>query len=86
MNYIKQRSSDHNQIITIVLKAIKQKTLRNLHCIECGWHMADISEKVLVVFEGETPIETLAPDKHGFVEIHCRQTKCKQYYRVEFAV
>jgi hypothetical protein len=79
------RTPYHKQVITIVLKAVTQKKLRRLHCMECGWPIADISDKVLVVFDGETAIDTLEPDNHGVVELHCRRHQCKQYYRLEFA-
>jgi hypothetical protein len=79
------RTPYHKRVITIVLKSVKQKMLRKLHCMECGWPIANISEKVLVVFDGETPIKELHPDEHGIVEIHCPRHQCKQYYRLEFA-
>lgn len=80
------RTPYHKQPITIVMKAIRQKTYRKLHCYECGQPFADISDKVIIAFDGETPVSRYEPDRIGMVEIHCTRHQCKQYYRMEFAV
>lgn len=71
---------------TYVLKAVQQKVFRQLHCIECGWPLADITDKVIVTFDGNTPVEKLIPDRIGLVEIHCKRHQCKQFVRLEFAI
>lgn len=80
------RTPYHMLPITIVLKAIKQKVYRQLHCLECGQPIADITDKVLMTFDGDTPMETYSPDRIGLIEVHCNRHQCKQYYRMEMAV
>lgn len=80
------RTPYHQQPITIVLKAIKQKAYRQLHCLECGQPIADITDKVLMTFDGDTPVQTYEPDRLGLIEIHCPRHQCKQFFRMEFAV
>lgn len=76
----------HQFPITMVMKATRQKTYRQLHCSECGWPIADITDKVVVIFDGDTPIDRLEPNRLGLVDLRCHRSDCKQYYRLEFAV
>lgn len=80
------RTPHHQQPITIVLKALKQKVYRQLHCLECGQPIADITDKVLMTFDGETPVETYHPDRIGLIEVHCPRHQCKQYFKLEQAI
>jgi hypothetical protein len=80
------RTPYHQQAITVVLKATKQKIYRHMHCIECGMPFADITDKVLMTFDGDTPISTYEPDKIGLIEVHCPRHQCKQYYKLEMAI
>lgn len=80
------RTPYHELPITIVNKAMRQKTYRQLHCLECGQPIADITDKIVVVIDGETVIEQLEPSRIGIVELHCPRHQCKQYYRMEFAI
>lgn len=80
------RTPYNQQPITIVLKAVRQKVFRQLHCLECGMPIADITDKVLMTFDGDTPIATYEPDRMGLIEIHCNRHQCKQYYRMEMAI
>lgn len=80
------RTPYHQQPMSLVFKAIKQKVFRQLHCMECGQPFADITDKVVIAYDGATPMERYEPDKMGTVEVHCPRHQCKQYYRLEFAV
>jgi hypothetical protein len=80
------RTPWHQLPITIVMKAVKQKMYRQLHCMNCGMPIADITDRVLMTFDGETPVEQLSPDRFGLIEIHCNRHVCKQFYRIEVAV
>lgn len=80
------RTPYHMLPITIVLKAIKQKVYRQLHCLECGQPIADITDKVLMTYDGDSAIESYSPDRIGLIEIHCPRHQCKQYYRMEQAL
>lgn len=80
------RTPYHRQPITLVFKAVKQKIYRQAHCLECGQPFADITDKIVTVFDGETELGQMSPDKLGIIEIHCPRHQCKQYYRMEFAV
>lgn len=75
----------NEQPITVVLKSMKQKVFRQAHCWECGMPVAEITDKIVTVFDGVTPIEQLRADTFGVVEFHCKRHACKQYYRMEFA-
>lgn len=79
------RTPYHQLPITLINKAMKQKMYRQLHCTECGWPIVDITDKIITVFDGATPIEKLIPDDIGIVETHCKRSNCKQYFRMEFA-
>lgn len=72
--------------ISLVNKAIRQKVYRPLFCIECRWPLAEITDKVVIVSDNSVIIEQLIPDRIGMVEIHCSNHRCKQYYRMEFAL
>lgn len=73
--------------ITLINKAMEQKYYRQLHCLECGWPIADITDKVLVILSDTgTVIEKLLPNAIGLIELHCKRHDCKQYYRMEFAI
>jgi hypothetical protein len=83
---IQTKRTPYNELpITVVSKAVRQKSFRQLHCIECGLPIADITDKVVVLFDDVTPVEKLVPDVMGIVEIHCGRHHCKQYYRLEFS-
>lgn len=71
--------------ISYVFKATRQKVFRQSHCIECGWPIADITDKVVVICDGNTTIEKLIPDNIGVIQVHCKRHQCKQYIRFEFA-
>lgn len=75
----------NQQPITVLIKAVKQKVFRQLHCLECGRPFLDITDKILSVSDSVTPIEQLNPDEVGIIEAHCSRHDCKQYYRMEFA-
>lgn len=80
-------TTPYNQLpITIVMKAMRQKVYRQAHCLECGWPYADITDKVVAMFDGETQLDTYLPDQFGMVELHCPNRACRQYYRLEFAI
>jgi len=72
--------------ITIVNKAMRQKVYRDLFCIECKWPLAQITDKIVLVSDGGMQIEELIPNNFGIVETHCGNHRCKQFYRMEFAV
>lgn len=72
--------------ITIVQKATHQKVFRQIHCIECGMPFADITDKVVAIFDFATPIIELHPDRIGIVACHCPRKVCQQRYRFEFAI
>lgn len=67
------------------MKAMKQKMYRQLHCQECGQPYADITDKVVMAFDGESDMTRYEPDRIGLVEVHCPRHQCKQYYKLEFA-
>lgn len=75
----------NEQPITVVMKAMKQKTYRQAHCWECGMPFMDIVDKIVTVFDGTTPVETYKPDEIGLIDVHCSRHQCKQHYRLEFA-
>lgn len=81
-----QRTPYHQLPITLVRKSIHQPMLRQLHCLECGWPIADITDKVVVVFDGETMIDRIVPNAIGITEVYCHRHQCKQRYRLEFAL
>lgn len=72
--------------ITLINKAMQQKVFRQLHCQECGYPTCDITDKVVIVYDGGVMIEKLIPDAIGLVEVMCHRHQCKQHYRMEFAV
>lgn len=72
--------------ITLLNKALEQKYYRQLHCIECGWPLAEITDKVIMLSDSGTSFEKLLPDAIGLIELHCKRHNCKQYYRMEFAI
>lgn len=80
------RTPFHQQPITIVLKATAQKVYRHIHCFECGMPFADITDKVLMAFDGDTPLTSYEPNHLGLIEVHCPRHQCKQYYKMEVAV
>lgn len=80
------RTPYHQLPITIVNKAMQQKVYRPLFCIECRWPLAEITDKIVIVSDGSTVVEHLRPDGIGLVEMHCPNHRCKQYYRMEFAL
>jgi hypothetical protein len=80
------RTPYHKMPITIVRKAIAQPYYRKMHCVECGWPIADITDKVVMIMDGNTPLDRLEPNSLGITEVHCHRHQCKQYYRMEFAV
>lgn len=80
-----QRTPYNEQPITVVLKAVQQKAYRHVHCSECGMPYADITDKILTMFDGNTIISTYEPNRIGLIEVHCPRHTCKQYYRMEFA-
>jgi hypothetical protein len=71
--------------ITLVMKALQQKTFRKQHCLECGYPFAQIVDKVVVAFEGDEQIGKYEPDLIGLVEVQCPRRQCRQHYRMEFA-
>lgn len=79
------RTPYNEQPITVVMKATRQKVFREAHCWECGMPIAEITDKIVTVFDGVTPLIQLEPDRMGIVELHCNRHTCKQYYRMEFA-
>lgn len=83
---IGMRSPFNLMPITLVNKAMEQKYYRQLHCLECGWPIADITDKVVVAMDGETVIGDLPKSAIGVVELHCPRHTCKQRYRMEFAL
>lgn len=72
--------------ITLVMKAVRQKVYRNLHCFECGMPIAQITDKIVVAFDGDTEIARYEPDRIGVVDMRCDRHTCKQHYRLEFAI
>lgn len=72
--------------ITLVNKAMQQKVFRQLHCMECGQPFAEITDKIVVVYDGGIMIEKLLPDAIGLIDIMCHRHQCKQHYRLEFAI
>lgn len=76
----------HTMPITFVMKSREQKVYRQLHCNYCGWPIAEITDNIVIVFDGNTPIERLEPSRMGIVDLRCHRSECKQYYRLEFAV
>lgn len=80
------RTPWHQVPITIVNKAMRQKVYRTLFCVECAWPLAQITDKVVVISDNDTEISQLMPDNIGLVETHCQNHRCKQYYRMEFAL
>lgn len=87
MNYNSVIRTPYHQLpVTLLNKAMHQKMYREQHCTECGMPIAEITDKIITVFDGNTPIEKLIPDVIGIVEIHCKRHTCKQFFRMEFAV
>lgn len=80
------RTPLHRQPITLAFKALQQKVYRHLHCMECGMPFLDITDKVLIASDAETPVEQLRPNELGVVTIHCPRHQCKQYYNLDLAV
>lgn len=80
------RTPWHQIPISIVNKAMNQKVYRNLHCSECGWPLAQITDKIVVISDHNVEIEKLIPDAIGLVETHCQNHRCKQFFRMEFAL
>lgn len=80
------RSPYSQMPITLINKAVRQKYMRQLHCMECGWPIADITDKVVMAMDGNTQIGDLPINSIGIVEIHCPRHTCKQFYRMEFAL
>jgi hypothetical protein len=78
-----ERKRPIEPVITIVLKSVRQKIEHPLFCMNCGWIVGTISERVLMTFDGAMPIETYNPDEFGFINVRCK--KCKQDYRIEVA-
>jgi hypothetical protein len=72
--------------VTLVYKSIKQKVFRNLHCLECGMPIAQISDKVVMAYDGTDDMARHEPDRFGVVEMRCDRHICKQRYRLEFAL
>jgi hypothetical protein len=65
---------------------MKQKVYRHLHCMECGMPIADITDKVVMAYDGATTFDSLIPEAIGLVEIHCPRSSCKQFFRMEFSL
>lgn len=84
-NYQAIRTPWHQMPITVVMKATQQKVYRKMHCVNCGMPIADITDRIVMMFDGVTPFEQLEPDQFGIIEVHCDRHICKQYYRLEFA-
>lgn len=80
------RTPYHQLPITIVNKAMRQKVYRPVYCVECKWPLAEITDKVVIISDGDISLEHLIPDALGIVDIHCSNHRCKQYYRMEFAL
>lgn len=87
MQFAVNHITPYNELpITLAIKATRQKVYRELHCMECGNPIAEITDKVVFAFDGETEFERLEPNRIGVVNLHCKRHSCKQYFRLEFAV
>lgn len=71
--------------ISISIKSINHKMLREMHCSECGMPFVSITDKIVRVSDSTIPIERLLPEKPGIIESHCPRARCKQIYQLEFA-
>jgi hypothetical protein len=80
------RTPLHKQPISLLFKSTQQKMHRRLHCIECGYTFAEITDKVVLVTDSPSPLSTLLPDKFGIIDLVCKYHTCKQFYRLELAL
>lgn len=80
------RTPLHRQPISLVFKSIQQKMHRPIHCLECGYTMAEITDKVVLASDATSPLDKLDGDAFGVIDIRCKYHSCKQYYRLEIAV
>jgi hypothetical protein len=79
------RTPYHELPIVLAMKAVGQKYFRELHCLECGFPIIGISDKVLMASDStSTVVQNDAA--FGPAEIHCKRHTCKQRYRLEFAL
>jgi hypothetical protein len=79
----RERKRPVEPVITIVLKATTQKVEHPLFCLNCGRIIGSISDRVLMTFDGITPLENYTPNEFGFINVRCKN--CKQDYRIEVA-
>lgn len=82
MNTELARTPYHTMPITLVLTTLTQKVYRRLFCMECGKPFLDITDKVASATEGVEPLDQMQPNEKGFIEPHCHNHLCKQYYRI----
>lgn len=72
--------------ITLVYKAMQQKVFRDLHCMECGMPILQVTDKVVMGYDGTDEMARYEPNQFGVVEARCDRHICKQRYRLEFAL
>jgi hypothetical protein len=80
------RTPLHRQPISLVFKSIQQKVHRPIHCIECGYTIAQVTDKVVIASDGTIPLSRLDPDQFGIIDLRCKYHTCKQFYRLELAL
>lgn len=80
------RTPLNTQPISLVFKSIQQKVHRPLHCIECGYTIAEITDKVVLASDASGPLDHAIPGDFGIFDIRCKYHTCKQYYRLEIAL
>lgn len=76
-----QRTPLHQMPITLVLKSLDQKVYRDIYCLECGHPLVAISDKVVLLLDASSPMESLTSEK--IIETRCRHSYCRQFYRFE---
>jgi len=77
----------HTSPISLGFFAEKQKAYRQIHCIECGLPILEITDRVVYATDAEAPIEAYSHNGGAnlMFEKLCHRHTCKQRYRVEVA-
>lgn len=68
--------------ISIVYRALDRKVEREQHCVECGATTHTISDKAVVIYEGNTTIEYLRTEQRQ-IGLTCKRKYCAQHYQLE---
>jgi hypothetical protein len=79
------RTPYYQMPISISVKSVDHKMLREIHCPECGMPFISISDKIVRVSDSPIAIDRLAPDAPGIIKSICPRARCKQVYQLEFA-